>query len=157
MESILSKLLYILHQRPETMYSPTFLTERLIIIVTKEGVQKFEWVDISQEKDIIAENTRLLPFDKIKDRLADHLFYVEMYNLGETEGYRISYEVKDVQLRMANINAYEDSLAAWFVPVWVFELEHSLTYQTADKLLEQKPKPQTVILNAIDGGYVTMK
>lgn len=149
--------IYLYNELPETMYAPTFLTERLNIIVTKEGVQKFEWVDMSQKKDTIAENTRLLPFDKIKDRLADHLFYVEMYNLGETEGYSISYEVKDVQLRMANINAYEDPLAAWFVPVWVFELEHSLSYQTADQLLEQKPKPQTVVLNAIDGGYVTMK
>lgn len=141
---------------PETMYVPTFLTEQLNIIITKEGVQRFEWVDISRKKDTIAENTQLLPFDKIKDILADHMFYAELAALGETEGYHIVYTVKNVQFRMANINAYEDPSAAWLVPVWVFEMDCARNYQTADKLLEGKPRPELIVLNAIDGGYVTM-
>lgn len=142
---------------PETSYAPSFLTEKLRIIVTKEGVQRFEWIDISKKKGTIAENTKLLSFDKIKERLAEHLFYVELSVFGETEGYHILHEVKDVQLRAANINAYEDPAAAWLVPVWVFDLDRSVSYKTAELSDERKSGIDTVVLNAIDGGYVTLQ
>lgn len=142
---------------PETLYAPSFLTEKLRIVVTREGIQRFEWIDISKKEDTIAENTKLLPFDKIQDRVLEHLFYAEISNFGEKEGYSISYEVKDVQLRAANINAYEDSSAAWLVPVWVFDIERSVSYKTADQSLEYNSGIHTVVLNAIDGGYVTLQ
>ena len=36
---------------PETMYAPSFLTEQIRVIITKEGVQRFEWRNISKRKD----------------------------------------------------------------------------------------------------------
>ncbi|WP_333813877.1 DUF6034 family protein [Muricomes intestini] len=149
--------IYLYNDLPETLYAPSFLTERLRIIVTKEGIQRFEWIDISKKKDTIAENTKLLSFDQIKDRLVEHLFYANLSTLEETEGYHILYEVKSIQLRAANINAYEDPSAAWLVPVWVFDLERSLSYQTTDQSLEDLTGIDTVVLNAIDGGYVTLQ
>lgn len=149
--------IYLYNDLPETMYTPTFLTERLHIIITKEGVQRFEWVDISEKKDTIAENTKLLSFDEIKARLLDHLFYTEISGSEETEGYTNTYDVKNVQLRAANINAYEDPSAAWLVPVWVIDVDGITVYETAEQSWEFKSGITTVVLNAIDGGYVTIQ
>ncbi|MBA4698560.1 MAG: hypothetical protein H2212_03930 [Ruminococcus sp.] len=149
--------MYLYNDLPETMYTPTFLTERLHIIITKEGVQRFEWVDISEKKDTIAENTKLLSFDEIKVRLLDHLFYTEISGSEETEGYTNTYDVKNVQLRAANINAYEDPSAAWLVPVWVIDVDGITVYETAEQSWEFKSGITTVVLNAIDGGYVTIQ
>ena len=54
----------------ETVYAPSFITEGIRMIVTKEGIQLFEWTDISKKTDVIAENTKLLTFDEIKEKLA---------------------------------------------------------------------------------------
>lgn len=144
---------------PETMYAPSFLTEKIRIIVTKEGVQRFEWINISKRKDTIAENTKLLSFEDIKEKLVDHLLYVGVSETGgeKKEGIKNIYKVKHVQLRAANINAYEEPSTVWLVPVWVFDLENSLKYNTAEQSYEQVLSTATVVLNAIDGGYVTME
>ena len=140
----------------ETMYAPSFQAEGIRIIVTKEGIQLFEWTDISKQKDLIAENTKLLPFDKIKERLADHLLYTQVAALGgiSQEGFTNIYTVKDVQLRAANINAYEDAAAAWLVPVWIVDVDHVMIFKTDEETTEGNLNPETVVLNAIDGGFV---
>lgn len=144
---------------PETSYAPAFLTAQLEIMVTEEGVKKFEWDYISEKKDMIAENTKLLPFDEIKEKLADHLLYVELSDEnGEipSDAYYV-YDVQSVQLRAANINAFEDTNAAWLVPVWVFEVKRTSFYvYDGGKIHESELAIDTVLLNAIDGGYVTV-
>lgn len=144
---------------PETSYAPTFLTACIEIMVTEDGVKKFEWDYISEKKDMIAANTMLLSFDEIKEKLADHLFYAEL----SVEGGEIPpdasyiYDVKDVQLRAANVNAYEDPDAAWLVPVWVFKVGRTGVYEYDDGKIEESVLPPSVVLiNAIDGGYVSV-
>ena len=144
---------------PETSYTPTFLTAQIEIMVTEEGVKKFEWDYISEKKDVIAENTKLLPFDEIKEKLADHLLYAEL----SSENGEIPpdasyvYDVRNVQLRAANINAFEDTSAAWLVPVWVFEVGCTGVFVHDDgKIHETDLLEQVVLINAIDGGYVTV-
>lgn len=144
---------------PETSYAPTFLTAHIEIMVTEDGVKKFEWDYISEKKDMIAENTKLLSFDEIKEKLADHLFYAEL-STGEGEiplDASYVYDVKDVQLRASNVNAYEDHDAAWLVPVWVFEVGRTGVFVNDDgKSRESVLGPSTVLINAIDGGYVSV-
>lgn len=140
---------------PETVYAPYFSTEKIRVIITEEGIQRFEWTDISDRTGIIAENTKLLSFEDIKEKLADHLLYGALADGREglkEEGTRYVYRVKDVQLRAANINAYEDPLSVWLVPVWVFDLERTGILATGETL---GWGTETVVLNAIDGGYVT--
>lgn len=144
---------------PETSYAPTFLTAHIEIMVTEDGVKKFEWDYISEKGDMIAENTKLLSFDEIKEKLADHLFYAQL----STEGGEIPldasfvYEVKDVQLRASNINAYEDPYAAWLVPVWVFEVGLTGVFVQDDGKSREKILGSSVVLiNAIDGGYISV-
>ena len=143
---------------PETMYAPSFLTEQIRVIITKEGVQRFEWRNISKRKDTVAENTKLLSFEEIKEKLAQHLLYVEVSEMGgdKQDGSQGLYKVEDVQLRAANINAYEDPDAVWLVPAWIFKVNHTLRAESAGQVYESNLGPDVIILNAIDGGYVTI-
>lgn len=142
---------------PETMYAPPFFTEQLHVVVTEEGIREFEWMYPSKKTDTIAENTKLLSFDKIKEKLADHLQYADL----SVEGGKIPantsyiYKVRNVQLRAANVNAYENPDVAWMIPAWVFELEKTGNYKYEGGRSESNLGSEVVILNAIDGGYVT--
>lgn len=140
---------------PEEIYAPYFSTEQIHMIVTKEGVRRFEWTNISNKKETIAPNTEILAFDDIKERLLDHVSYTALAESGGVDyGDVYFYYVKDVQLRAANTSAFEDSDAVWLVPVWVFELEREITFSG---LGTQRSSDMTVVLNAIDGGYIQPK
>ena len=143
---------------PETTYAPSFLTEQIRVIVTKDGIQKFEWKNISRRKDTIAENTKLLSFDEIKEKLMQHLLYVEVNEIGgeKEKGSQSLYQLEDVQLRAANVNAYEDTEAVWLVPAWIFKVNHTLKDESAGQVYESNIGSEVIILNAIDGGYVTL-
>ena len=52
---------------PETVYAPKFGTESIQMIITKNGVKKFRWNNISVKKEKSLNNTKLLPFEKIKE------------------------------------------------------------------------------------------
>lgn len=142
---------------PETVYASYFSVEQLRIIVTEEGIQRFEWTNISNKTGTIADNTKLLSFEKIKGRLADHLLYASLSDGGDKlkeEGSSYSYQVKDIQLRAANINAYNVPASVWLVPVWVFDLERTGITASGEELGWGM---ETVVLNAIDGGFVTIR
>jgi hypothetical protein len=143
----------------ETTYAPAFRTEGIRIIVTKEGIQLFEWTDISKKIDTIAKNTAIMPFEEVKEKLVDHLFYTQVANLGgiSQEGFINLYTVQNVQLRAANINAYEDPMRAWLVPIWKFEVESVMSLTTQEGAYETNSGPEIVVLNAIDGGYVQVQ
>lgn len=143
----------------ETVYAPSFITEGIRMIVAKEGIRLFEWTDISERTDVIAENTKLLTFDEIKEKLADHLLYAQITSLGgiSPDGFANIYTVKRVQLRAANINAYNESKVSWLVPVWVFDVEGKMQHKTGKEIKTENLGPETVVLNAIDGGFVQVQ
>lgn len=147
----------ILEGIPETVYAPQFSAEKIQIIITKDGVQKFAWTNMSKKIDTVADNTKLLSFDEIKEKLADHLLYSTLADDGDElkdTGSKCIYNVINIQIRAANINAFEEPEKVWLVPVWVFDLEKTgLT--SAGEIL--KWGTETVVLNAIDGGFVTIK
>lgn len=141
---------------PETVYAPSFLPEQINIIVTKEGIQKFEWTYISKKKAVIAENTELMSFKEIKEKIKDHLLYFAVsmgFESARELGYSNNFIIKNVQLRATNINAFEDPGSTWLVPVWVFEV----LFQQIDpdgKIYFQSTT--YFLINAIDGGYITV-
>lgn len=137
---------------PEEIYAPPFSAEQIHMIVTQGGIVQFEWNNLSEKTETIAENTKLLPFDEIKEKLYDHLLYASLAMYGEEDkGDTYYYQVENVQLRGANIPAYENPDGAWLVPVWIFEVSHEVMFGT---LGTTSFNDMTVVLNAIDGGYI---
>lgn len=59
--------------------------------------QKAEGI-AEKKTDVIAENTKLLTFDEMKEKLADHLLYAQIANLGgiSPDGFTNIYTVKRV-------------------------------------------------------------
>lgn len=140
---------------PETIYAPPFYTQKIYMVVTEEGIQRFEWTDISERTGTIVENTKILTFEDMKEKLADHMLYEAMSFLGDggkEEGYKMQYKVSDIQLRSSYVNAYENPEAAWLLPVWVIELKQD-EVTPEGRVLDLSTT--TVILSTIDGGYVS--
>lgn len=139
---------------PETIYAPYFAVEQIHMIITEDGIQKFEWDNISEKKDTIAENVKVLTFEEMKTALMNHLFYTGIAMFGDdtkSMEVRFEYRVKNVELRMGNVTAFNDPYAVWLVPVWVVTVEKDMI----SKAMGVNPLPdEYVVLNAIDGGYV---
>ena len=123
--------------------APPFYPEYITIFVGDGGVQGFEWENMSQITRVVAENTKLLPFDQIKERFADSL----NFNSG---GGAYRFEVNNVELRLADITAYNVPANAWLIPVWVFEItRYDQSSEEEVYLWDEQCQ-----FNAIDGGFV---
>lgn len=137
---------------PELSYTPPFYQERIEITVTEDGVVEFSWNNMAKLYQVVAENTKLLPFDKIKDRLAEHLQYIGLPPDGsggvDKDQTVVTFEVKSAELKAAYSVAFNAPDHVWLIPVWVFEVQSS--YQGS----EMYTMSETVFLNAIDGGFV---
>lgn len=107
----------------EEMYSPPFPAETITITVTESGVKSFVWEGMSEEVKLITENTELLPFEKIQERLAEQIFY---WYSGCTAGQpeddptQFQYRVTDAKMGYTYITAYKNPEHAWLVPAWSF-------------------------------------
>lgn len=107
----------------EEMYSPPFPAETITITVTESGVKSFVWEGMSEEVKMITENTKLLPFEKIQEHLAEQIFY---WYSGCTAGQpeddqtQFQYRVTDAKMGYTYITAYKNPEHAWLVPAWSF-------------------------------------
>lgn len=142
----------------EAVYKPSFAPEEIQIVVTEDGVKSFLWKNMSEKGNVIAENTNLLPFEEITEKLGSHMLAVKVAvdSINGFDGKETSneWEVKSVQLQSSYVPAYEAPQNSWLVPVWVFELE-GCTINHLDGNRKGRTKKETVVLNAVDGGYVS--
>jgi hypothetical protein len=137
---------------PEQMYRPPFLTERITVVVTKEGLYAFSWESMAEEIQTVAENTKLLPFDAVKERFLEHMGYtVAQYNSYPQDDYLHRYDVYWVELRSFPVAAYNRPDHAWMIPVWVFHMESYLKYNEKDNYCGD----DIAMMSALDGGFVS--
>ena len=126
---------------------PDFFPECITVFVTEDGVQEFIWESMSHTVSCIAENTRLLPFEEIKEKFADQLnFFTDAQE--SAADYR--NEIYNVELRLASTTAYRNPSNIWLIPVWVFEYHQ---YVKIDKEEFYNGDLQFQI-SALDGGFV---
>ncbi len=59
----------------EEAYAPAFKVETVEIAVTESGVKYFAWTGMSEAVSTVAENVKILPFDKMKDRMTEYVSY----------------------------------------------------------------------------------
>ncbi len=140
---------------PEQVYKPPFDPEVLNITFIDSQVVDFRWENMSKVENTIAENTNLLQFDEIKERFADHVLYaaiaLDKVNDKDSQSLSHRYVIRSVDLEYSNINAFDEPQNAWIVPVWVFKMDWYLTVKGNQEILRE---PETVVINALDGGYV---
>lgn len=141
---------------PETSYAPSFQQEFVLVTVGAEGICRFRWENPASEVSTVADNVKLIPFEKAAERLADHLLYVKASG-DELNGFESGqsshrYEVKNVKLCMVYVNAYGNPEHVWLVPAWVFETQWYLNHQGHK---EVKRETNECMIGAIDGGYIS--
>ncbi len=64
------------HDLPEESYKPPFGQEHIGFVITENGGQEMERNNMLEEDTVIAENTKLLPFEEIQKRLIKTLEYM---------------------------------------------------------------------------------
>lgn len=60
---------------PGTQYFPPFRQEEINLFVTEDGVQYFSWQGMAEKAGVIADNTKLLSFEKIQEELMNQIVY----------------------------------------------------------------------------------
>lgn len=126
--------------------APAFYPEYISVFVTKEGVQSFTWENMAHVVGSVAENTKLLSFDEIKEKFAD---MINFYTMPDEET-RYRNEVYNVELRAGYMPAYGNPAHAWLVPAWFFEYDQ---YQSSNEDELENPGIQFQ-MSAVDGGYI---
>ena len=134
-------------------YTPPFRVEEIRMFISNGKILQFNWRSMAQTVETVAKNTKLLPFDEIKERLADCLSYNFPYD-GPDNG-SFSVEIVDVQLRASQITAKDDPFRAWIVPSWVFTIrqDYSKWGNTETTISADYPCE----INALDGGIIIPK
>lgn len=139
---------------PEEDYQPPFQPERIEITVGDEEIVSFSWSNMSEKEGVIAENTKLLPFEQIKEKLMDHVYYSstspDPKQNSDKSIMTSASVVKNVTFQYVYCSAYEEPSRAWLVPAWIFKTEDS--YMLYGKKVPTGTK--RVAINAIDGSFV---
>lgn len=141
------------NEQPEQQYIQPFPMETINIFVSDGEVKLFDWIGMANEIGTVAENTNLIPFGEITERLADHLSFVRPIPTGSggaPDTYKERFEVEKAELWTDYIPAKDEPDKVWMVPVWVFSVR---IYDIDDGV--DKPRDLVDIeINALDGGVI---
>lgn len=129
-------------------YAPPFTMEGIVIVISESGVEHFSWDGMAQKTETVSENTNLLPFDEIKERIVSQL----KYENPAYDGLDIAIELKLTNIRLASayINVKDDISSVWHVPVWV--AQGSRIYKNDEGI--ETFSLGDIVINALDGGRV---
>jgi hypothetical protein len=126
--------------------------ETLYVFVSNGKILQFDWRNMAQICQTVAQNTKLLPFDQITNRLANYLSIKYPAYEGQyancLNGPNI--EITNVELRSSQIRANDDASKAWLVPTWLFMFNTTYTDYTGKDLSESF----LCEINAFDGGII---
>lgn len=138
----------VISEKTEDMYSPPFPVETITITVTESGVKGFTWSGMMEEVGTVTENTELLSFDKIQEKLVDQVFYqYSGYRQPDSDTTLSCYNVVEAVLGYAYIPAYEKPENAWLVPVWYFTVSEGRDGVDWQNIY--------YLINALDGRIIT--
>lgn len=133
-------------------YTPPYRVETLYIFVSNGKIIQFDWRNMSQICQTVAQNTKFLPFDQITDCLADYFAIIYPAYEGQYANFLNgpNIEITSVELRSSQISAENDAFKAWLVPSWLFRFKTSYTDFSGEDLSESF----LCEINALDGGII---
>lgn len=128
-------------------------SEYMYVIVDENGkIAQYDVRGAGKQVAIIAENTQLMPFDDILDRIKQQLVYNHAYQENHVEEYSVM--VNKIQLASALINVKDRRDIGHLVPTWevMYEFHERLKGENEPTVYHCR-----VCLNAIDGSYIEPK
>lgn len=139
----------------EPEYTSPFSLESLTMVIDADGIMLFSWNDMSQVIENVSENSVLIPFDEVKERIFNQIKFIYLPMLEYTKdinAYSIEIDIHTLRLCSAYINAKNEPDKAWQVPVWVAEGKLKNIYSSEGNSDEQPI--MYIVINALDGGIV---
>lgn len=145
-----------------SMYSAPFIPEIGSIVVDGDGkVLQFSWNQPAQIVQMVSDSSDPLPFDEVKDRVADQLYFMLAAPIGlaTSDGGSgdVVYQIEEVRLAMAYINAKGNPDKVLVIPAWYVKAHGSGTY--TDPAAADYPVyayDTEVVISALDGSPVLM-
>lgn len=131
------------NMKDDFAYREPLYPEEIQVYVDETGkAQSFVWSHPLETEDKVTENTALLPFEDVKQRIRDMLTFI---NFNDS----LPVQVTNIDLNMAIVDVKDHSGEAMYVPAW-------FVYYTQTFYVEGEKEQQTLRLglNAIDGGRV---
>lgn len=133
---------FLQHIGGESTYAPPWRPEYAELYITEEGLVSLNWWAPKEHVMTANENVQLLPFEEIQDSVKMLL----EYGLGDWEGSPVL--VKRMVLSTSVAQIPNQGNEAFFVPTWVI-------YLTTDEDEAIHQEPRVLLINAIDGTYIS--
>ncbi len=138
-------------------YTIPFDPERVIVTVAGGEIESFRWNGQSRATETLTENVELLPFDQLKDKVRNQIYYKESFNLSYVQS--LTVHVTSMELRMQYVPVKDHPGQTLIVPAWIL---HTLEMRTVynDTLDPEKGvkvrqgNREDYMFNAIDGGVI---
>ncbi len=138
-------------------YAPSMPAETVSIAVTRSGVKMFSWTGRCREVSTVAENVKLLSFEKMQERIVKYVSYLFPSSQPMDNPTLFRFDLENLTFGYTYIPAYENPAHAWMVPAWFLELRHAYDDPELDSVEELSDGSWLYLtFNAMDGGIVEM-
>jgi hypothetical protein len=124
--------------------------ERIIIGVDAGGVVYLWALGLSAESGTLLENTALVSFDKLTERVRDLLLLIYAPHSEIDGGYtQAAVRVTKIELRIANISKMDDMEHGLLIPIWHISYETDLISAYGHNVIKDN-----MSIDARDGSYI---
>lgn len=135
-------------------YAPPFPIEKISVVITGSGVKSFSWEGICEDAGVVAENTKLLSFEDIEERMLDYIYYnYTMLAQPAEDKTKFTYTISDLTLGYTYVPAYKKPKNAWLIPAWFVKAKEYMD-GTLENGKAYERRTVEVMVNALDGGLI---
>ncbi len=136
------------------LYCAPFGLECVNLLVSEDGVEYFSWRDMAQVVERVAENTTLLPLDETKQRILDHIYFMNGAWLNHAQQEVKRVRIEEIRLVTTYINAKDDPERVLIVPAWHIMAQEEYLFDQKDTWTHGNE--EEFMINALDGSGILM-
>lgn len=134
------------------LYCAPFGLESVDMIISEEGVEYFSWRDMAQVVERVAENTTLMPLDEIKQRILNHVYFMNGAWLDHAANEEKRVRIEEIRLVTTYINAKDDSERVLIVPAWHITAQEEYLFDHTGSW--RQGNHEEFMINALDGSGI---
>lgn len=134
-------------------YKPIWTYEQLMIGIGRNGIYSVSWSSPHAQSDVIAEQTKLLPFEEVR-AIAEKMFPIVFAAQADgeaTDRTQYTYRIERVQLGLWRIHEFNDIEKGLLIPVWGFYALAEETDRFGERTVRYAP---ILLINAVDGSII---
>ena len=136
------------------LYCAPFDLESVKLLISEEGVEFFSWRGMAQVVERVAENTTLMPLDEMKQRILNHVYFMNGAWLDHAQQDTKHVKIEEMRLVTTYINAKDDSERVLIVPAWHVMAQEEYLFDQTDTW--RQGNKEEFMINALDGSGILM-